>query len=574
MEQDNRVHFRKTLYFKMAVVTVFLGCVFFGGLAAIYRVSSRRFDQEITAQSEALTRQICRNVEASLKELGEKTAPLTVTNERLGPLLSGVRARGSGYDPYLRVRLRNNLEELVSMDSDVNWMAVVDRRDEVYLAYRLSAAVRFIPEQSDILSFCRAGWQELNNRPGTVVWAASAEPGGLILMRRIFDAETMRFCGFLVAEVRDTAIREIFTAGGTEATGAFVLCDAKGAVLVGTAAGTDEAGAAARPGLLETAYPIGDGRLKLVHTVDLGAKNRQFAELLLLILGIGLAVFLAVILFLWLTFGRMAQNLRVLLGNLRRVSDGEFELEPLRCSGGDELDILARSVAQTAVRLQGLIEQVARDKEQQQKNEYSLLETRYHELQAQVNPHFLFNTLQAISAAAQLNGDREVSRQICMLAKFFRGNIDRRRTYCLLGEELDHAANYLELCAGIYPGRLGAEWDVDPELRALWIPTYILQPLVENAVVHGMEPSLERCTVRISARRSGGKLQIRVRDDGAGIAPERLRQLRGDLGQSKRVGLRNVQERIRILYGEGFGIRIDSRQGRFTEVCLTLPLMR
>ena len=147
-----------------------------------------------------------------------------------------------------------------------------------------------------------------------------------------------------------------------------------------------------------------------------------------------------------------------------------------------------------AVRIRRLMNQVFHDREQKQKNEYSLLETRYHELQAQVNPHVLFNILQSINGTAQIEGDMRVSRQICLLAKFFRGNIDRSYTFCTLGEEMDYAENYLKLYMDIYQNRLKVEIEVEEPLKYTKIPTYILQPVVENAVVHGMEPSLNPCT--------------------------------------------------------------------------------
>ena len=189
-----------------------------------------------------------------------------------------------------------------------------------------------------------------------------------------------------------------------------------------------------------------------------------------------------------------------------------------------------------------------------------------------MNPHVLFNILQSINGTAQIEGDMKVSRQICLLAKFFRGNIDRSYTFCTLGEEMDYAENYLKLYMDIYQDRLMVEIHVEESLRYVKIPTYILQSIVENAVVHGMEPSLKPCTVRITVAQKGEKMYIHVWDNGVGIDTEKLLNLQTGRAQSKRIGLRNVEERIRILYGEGYGLKIDSRQNEFTEVVLTLPV--
>ena len=137
---------------------------------------------------------------------------------------------------------------------------------------------------------------------------------------------------------------------------------------------------------------------------------------------------------------------------------------------------------------------------------------------------------------------------------------------------MDYAENYLKLYMDIYQDRLMVEIHVEESLRYVKIPTYILQPIVENAVVHGMEPSLKPCTVRITVAQKGEKMYIHVWDNGVGIDTEKLLNLQTGRAQSKRIGLRNVEERIRILYGEGYGLKIDSRQNEFTEVVLTLPV--
>ena len=127
-QQDNRVHFRKTLYFKMVIVTVVLGLTFFLALGFIYQFSTERFRREMTAQSDALTEQICQNVETVLKELAEKTVPLVTTNERIAPLISEIKPQNNVYDPYRMIRVRQNLDEFIGLNEGINWMAVTDRQ--------------------------------------------------------------------------------------------------------------------------------------------------------------------------------------------------------------------------------------------------------------------------------------------------------------------------------------------------------------------------------------------------------------------------------------------------------------
>lgn len=154
MEQPgNRIHFRKTLYCKMIVVTLLLGITFFIALLWIYKASCSRFEEELTYHSDTLTGQICQNVDITLKELAEKTVPLTATNERFGSLLGGVREEDKGKEiPFQRLRIRNHLEEMLSMNDDINWIAVIDRRNEVYMAYRDSRPKGTVPGSIELLS--------------------------------------------------------------------------------------------------------------------------------------------------------------------------------------------------------------------------------------------------------------------------------------------------------------------------------------------------------------------------------------------------------------------------------------
>lgn len=581
-QQKNRIRFRKTLYFRMIEVIILLGIIFFAALFCIYRSSYSRFQAELSYQSDKLTEQICRNVEVSLKELSEKTVPLTDTNGRLGAILAAVPEKRTDYrPPYLNLRIRKEIEELLSMNYDVDWMAVVDLGKNIHLVNRDARIRGSMPTKSEVTTLYLANEKDLTDKSGNITWVSGSTNESIILMRQIFDYDTMRFCGSIIAGIRTDVIKEIFSQSDSGRVGDFTLYDKKGIPIFSTYSSDSEAvvdrdqrilKSGRTEEILRNEYPINRGKLTLVHLIDMGEKNRPFLELLRIIEIIGLLVFLIVIVFLWLMFGRMARDLKILTGNLHRISKGDFQLAQVKCSKADELGILASDVEEMAERIQALMAQVVKNKEIQEQNRYKLLEMRYHELQSQVNPHFLFNILQSINGIAQINGDVKVSKLICMLSKFFRGNIDRHYTSCELCEELEYARNYMELYKSIYPKRLKTIWDVDESLLHVRVPSYILQPIVENSMVHGMEPMIELCTVKISVKKENDKLKIIVWDDGAGIEPERCKALLDKNIQSKRVGLENVQDRIQILHGEEHGISIKSEYGKYTEVTILLPL--
>lgn len=575
----NRIRFRKTLYCKMIVVTLLMGVTFFLALLWIYKASCLRFEEELTYHSDTLTEQICQNVDITLKELAEKTVPLTDTNGRFGPLLSIVTEKDGGKEiPFLRLRIRNHLEEMLSMNYDINWIAVIDRRNQVYVAYRDSRPKGTVPDSIELLAMNMENQENLSDRPGNAVWLRSSNEDGIVLMRNVFDEGTMRFCGSIAAEVKNTALKDIFEHIDSTKVGSFTLYDRNGLPIYVTDAlaqgkETSQGGGDEKNrNYLYAEYPISRGKLRIVHMMDMTEKNRRFSDLLYLISGIGLLVFLLIIVFLWLMFGNMAKNMKILLDNINRVSQGDFELEPTLFSKGDEMDVLAFNIQEMSGRIKALMDQVVRDREIKQQNQYQLLEFRYHELQSQVNPHFLFNILQSINGIAQINGDIQVSRLICMLSKFFRGNLERRKVSCELREELEYSRNYMELYKNIYPDRLKIEWNVDESLLSVRIPTYILQPIVENSLVHGMEPMIGTCTICITITGSGDRLVILVRDDGQGIESEKLARIMAGREESRHIGIRNVQDRIQMLYGKEYGLSIQSEYHVYTEVRLELPL--
>jgi sensor histidine kinase YesM len=138
--------------------------------------------------------------------------------------------------------------------------------------------------------------------------------------------------------------------------------------------------------------------------------------------------------------------------------------------------------------------------------------------------------------------------------------------------EIEYAENYLELYSNIYPDRLNILWDVDESLLNMMIPSCILQPIIENSLVHGMEPKIGLCTISISVYHERDRLVIKVWDDGQGIPPEKLMSVFHSDGVKKRIGIKNVQDRIQLMYGPDYGVYIESEYLHHTEVRLEIPL--
>ena len=201
-------------------------------------------------------------------------------------------------------------------------------------------------------------------------------------------------------------------------------------------------------------------------------------------------------------------------------------------------------------------------------------EAEIHALQAQINPHFLYNTLESLKWMAFARGQSDISEVVGMLGKYFRLTINKGRQVITVREELDHVQTYFQVLDFRYPGRFDLFFHFEEDLTHYYVPKFILQPIVENAIYHGLKKKDGEGTIAISGRTEQGVLIFQVTDDGLGIAPDRLAAIMEALDQeetSLTFGLKNVHDRLKLRYGEPFGIRLASEEGLYTTVTLSLP---
>lgn len=199
-------------------------------------------------------------------------------------------------------------------------------------------------------------------------------------------------------------------------------------------------------------------------------------------------------------------------------------------------------------------------------------------LQSQINPHFLHNTLDTInwSAMRLTGGKNETSVMLGRLAATLRYSLDDAGTLVTLEEELQHMRAYLELQTMRYRDKFSVEWDIAEEARTCRVIRLMLQPVVENAIDHGIKPLERKGLIRIAAARAGDGLEIAVRDDGVGMSRAQAARLnamlrRDDIQEKAHIGLPNVSQRIRLLFGADYGVTVYAVEGRGADVRIRLP---
>lgn len=214
-------------------------------------------------------------------------------------------------------------------------------------------------------------------------------------------------------------------------------------------------------------------------------------------------------------------------------------------------------------------EQVKKEQKQLRKAEFDLL-------QAQINPHFLYNTLDAIVWSAESGNQKQVVSMVGNLSDFFRLSLNKGKEMVLVSEELNHVRSYLEIQQIRYQDIMKFNINVPESLNGFKIPKLTVQPVVENALYHGIKNRRGGGTIEVFGRNKEEYFEIVVKDNGIGMTEERLADVRRAIeeGTNDRTvvyGLYNVNERIKLHFGEGYGIKIDSKYDEGTMVSIRLP---
>lgn len=262
---------------------------------------------------------------------------------------------------------------------------------------------------------------------------------------------------------------------------------------------------------------------------------------------------------------------------MRRVDKDNFQTS-VAIRGNDEISVLGQMFNLMVQRISQLIKEVYQSEIDRKEQALRTKEVELYALQTQINPHFLFNILNMIRGKLLMNGDRDTAKVVGLLAKSFRMMLRGGGQTIQLAQEIEFIDNYLLLQKYRYSDKFEYAIEISEEDMALDIPRLCLQPIVENAVSHGIELKDGSSLITVKGERREGKLWITVQDDGLGFPPDRLAEIRSwlqdnqPLSKDKHIGLQNVDRRLRYLYGDEYGLQVDSEMGVGTAVTLTIPV--
>ncbi len=248
------------------------------------------------------------------------------------------------------------------------------------------------------------------------------------------------------------------------------------------------------------------------------------------------------------------------------IKGGDFNERTPVSADAIEIQTLSDGFEEMVGQLNSLIQENKRAERRKRHAELELL-------QAQINPHFLYNTLDTIIWLIEADKKQESIKMVSALSDFFRFCLSRGKDIITLEDEEKHVLSYLAIQKIRYQDRMDYEVHIPESLYAYSIPKLTLQPLVENSIYHGIKLQRDKGTIRVEAIDIGDKIELTVKDNGAGMTSERLHEMREAIEKGEKIGfgLRTVHQRMQLLFGDEYGLTISSSEGVGTTITAVIP---
>lgn len=316
---------------------------------------------------------------------------------------------------------------------------------------------------------------------------------------------------------------------------------------------------------------LNNGKMSIVNILPSDFAWKKLAGLrdeMIMMLAISLAAGIVITIVISLLFNK---RIKMLIRYMRRVQRGDLDIKiPVRSK--DEIGQLSIIFNEMCHKLNNFIKREYFAEINRKNSELEVL-------QSQINPHFLYNTLESIKMKAVMEGQEEISSMLTTLGSIFRWNVKTKDKIVRIEDEIEYISSYLELIKYRFDGNLDVQIQIGNNILNLGIPKLLLQPIVENSVVHGISNIEGLGRIVINAGVEGNLLNISVMDNGVGMEEEELQELSSDLdevGNNRdyyRIGIKNVHDRIRLIFGNDYGVSISSAKDRGTTVNIRIPAL-
>jgi two-component system, sensor histidine kinase YesM len=408
------------------------------------------------------------------------------------------------------------------------------------------------------------------------------------LARKIVDFNTLKDYGYLLIDLEENILEQEYSELLDNKSTEILICDNKGNIIshsnknkIGSSIINEpyaKAVLADKNGHNYVQYKttmdkvaiystIKSNGWKIIKTISTDYLYKEINRIQKYFIIGGIIYGIVIILFMLFFSYRYTEPMMKMMSVIKKVEQGDLTVRT-EVQSNDEVGQLGQSLNNMIAETQKLINELVR--EEQEKKEVEI-----EALHAQINPHFLYNTLNTIKWMAKIQGNNGVSKAITALTKLLRISINLGRDMISLKEEIDYVMNYIVIQKLRFSNAINIVYNIDDNCLNVTIPKLILQPIVENSIIYGMEDEQHELNIEIDVYMEANELIIEISDDGPGIKDEILKDIltkASDRNKFSKVGLNNVNQRIKLYCGSDFGLKIDTELGRGTRVIVMLPI--
>jgi len=574
--RDLPIH--KKLVFSFLLLAIFPAL--FIGIFSYYR-SSELLKHKTEQYTKDILMETGNNIENNLRE-AERLTFQVVSNSIIQDGLKKSNKGFSGEQEKIMAEkaIDSQLRSLISSVSDIAAIQVISNTGTIYYINPASISLNDNEEEKKILEKGHGSTCWFNTNPNTQT---------LMVGRVINSLDTQEKIGYVFVYLRESSIINAFKETELFNTGELFVMDQHGYII-----SAKDKKLLGKQNEFSTAEAINGIQSNNFTTANIAGRNYYVSyrdihgtpwrmvsyipsleyekEIIWLRSWIFLTIItcclMSVILSVVISRG-ISKPVRDLSKKMDEVGEGNFNVY-IDYDSEDEIGLLSRHFNEMVSQVRQLIEKVYQEEILKQKAELK-------SLRMQINPHFLYNTLESINWMARIHGVPEIGKMVKALGDLMRASIGGE-DFITVREETRNVQNYLTIQKFRYGDRIEAEIRISDEISDIKIPKLILQPIVENAIVHGIENKIGNGKIVIEGFAENDTIVLRVTDDGIGMDEEAVSKILSENHESCRteshthIGLKNVDKRIKMYYGEKYGISIQSRKGFGTCVSISFPV--
>ena len=423
---------------------------------------------------------------------------------------------------------------------------------------------------------------EIYEANGSSLWGITGEKNRICVAKAILDFDTMKPAGYINIVYENSYLSDILADNSSKYSGASYVVNTHGRIMVANKEGyvgenfpvklSDlRASNTSRYDMFSSTqafYFVGNempNGWSLVQTVSVKEFNKEMNHLIVLAAGIVLLVLEISLGFVWYVTSRIAYPAKELMESMKTLAK-DNEYPRVKIVSNDEIGMIGLEYNKMAENIETLIEKVY-------KMELTQKQAELEFLQMQINPHFLYNALDTISWMALAKGNMDVSEMTIALAELLRATI-KKESFITLREEMNTVKDYLLIQQERFGDKISAEYFVEEDAYSCMVPNFILQPVIENAIIHGLEPKIEKGKLSINISIQDEFLTFLVEDNGVGMDETEILDLYKKCRENntkQSIGLKNVYRRLLLCYGESSMLKIESKKEQGTRIPFLIP---